>query len=90
MNERARGLNQSLIKPRQPEVLFRQPQLLEHIMRLVVTLRIPKLEEDAIVIGNSHLRGRCFVEGAHEIGNPLAFSHARSIILSEDKQWAIG
>jgi len=90
MNERACGLNQSLIKPRQLEILFCQPQLLEHVMRLVVALRIPKLKENAIVIGNSHLGRRGFVEGAHEIGNPLAFSHARRIILSEEKQWAIG
>ena len=80
MDERPRGLDQAL------EILrilradrVVQPNLLENIMRFIVTLFVPALKEGSIVGMVRHQSaagpGAASLQRLHETRNPLAFAH---------------
>ena len=74
MHERAGCLDQGLIKARQFRISLDQPQLLDNIMRFIIFLRVPQLEEGDVIILRRPLRGRR-AERTHKVRNPLAFIH---------------
>ena len=77
MDERARSLNQSLEKIIIVTVAI-EPNLLQNVVRLVVTLLIPATKERAVKRVIRHFAGRIDIvalELAHELRNPLAFAH---------------
>lgn len=77
MNEGARGLNQSFEEIVVVAIAV-QPNLLQHIVRFVVTLLIPAAKEGAIKRVAGHVAGRIDIvtfQLAHKLRNPLAFAH---------------
>ncbi len=85
MHERARGLDQSFEKIIVIGVAI-EPNLLQNVVRLVVTLLVPTAKKSAIkrmsrhVAGKSRLRGtasgaRVALQLAHKLRIPLAFAH---------------
>ena len=77
MDERARSLNQSFEKIIIVGVAI-EPNLLQNVVRLVVTLFIPAAKERAIEWMVRHLARKIDTvafELAHKLRNPLAFAH---------------
>ena len=77
MDERARSLNQSLEKIIIVTVAI-EPNLLQNIVRFVVTLLIPATKKRAIKRVIRYVAGRIDIvtfELAHKLRNPLAFAH---------------
>jgi len=80
MDESASGLDQALevlriVGRRRPL----EPDLLENIMRFVVTLFVPATKKRAVIrmVGDRAARGFCLAafQRLHELGNSLAFAH---------------
>lgn len=80
MNKSAGGLDQTL------EVLrvvgsgrLLEPNLLENIVRLIVTLLVPAAKKRAVIrmVGDRATTGFCLAaaQSLHEFGNSLAFAH---------------
>ena len=77
MDKRAGGLNQSFKKIIVVTIAI-EPNLLQHVVRFVVTLHVPAAKERAIKRVLRHVAGKIDIvafELAHELRNPLAFAH---------------
>lgn len=77
MDERARSLNQSFEKIVVVAIAI-EPNLLQNVVRLVVTLFVPAAKKGAIKRMVRHVARRIDIfafELAHKLRNPLAFAH---------------
>jgi nitrogen-specific signal transduction histidine kinase len=77
MHKRARGLNLSFEKIIVAAVAI-EPNLLQNVVRFVVTLLVPEAKERAIKRVVRHVAGKIdsvAFELAHKLRNPLAFAH---------------
>ena len=77
MHERARSLNQSFEKVIIVGVAI-EPNLLQNVVRLVVTLLVPAAKKRAVKWMGRYVAGRIYLvafELADELRNPLAFAH---------------
>ena len=77
MDERARGLDQSFEKIIVARVVV-QPEMLEDVVRFVVTLLVPAAKEGPVTRIFRNVARKIDIaalEIAHELRNPLAFVH---------------
>ena len=80
MDERAGGLNQAFEILRVVGSSRRlEPDLLENIVRLIITLLVPAAKKCAVIrmVGDRAATGFCVAafQPLHELGNSLAFTH---------------